>query len=90
MGKDARGAVVSVRLSEEEQARLRKIADARGTSISELIRSYVAAEVRPVPRGETVASVPTGHLGTAIVTWHTTARDEADGATLTVYNADKA
>ena len=42
MAKETRDAVVSVRLSAEEQERLRKLAEEEGApSVSELIRRYV-------------------------------------------------
>jgi hypothetical protein len=66
MPKDSRDAVVSVRISHEEQARLRAHAEARGMSVSELLRSAalalanpVVADARPPSLGET----STGHGG---------------------------
>lgn len=51
-----RGAVVSVRLSDQEQDRLRAIADESGTSVSEVIRDFVNREMRdPLPRGVSVS-----------------------------------
>ena len=49
MGKESRDAVVSVRISEEDQARLRELAAARGTSVSDLVRTVVLREVGEVP-----------------------------------------
>jgi hypothetical protein len=45
MAKESRDAVISVRISEEDQARLRALAAARGTSVSELVRSIVLREI---------------------------------------------
>jgi hypothetical protein len=45
MAKEARDAVISVRISEEDQARLRALAAARGTSVSELVRGIVLREI---------------------------------------------
>jgi hypothetical protein len=50
MSKQPREAVVSVRISEEDQARLRQLAAARGTSVSELVRSFVVREVNEPAR----------------------------------------
>jgi hypothetical protein len=58
MSKDPRGAVVSVRLPEDQQTYLEQLAEARGTSVSDLIRSYVANEMQPPPSGETVSTAP--------------------------------
>lgn len=54
MPKDPRDAVISVRISEEDQNRLREVAAERGTSVSALVRSVVLREV-----AETPASAPT-------------------------------
>ena len=54
MTKDAKAAVVSVRLSPEEQRRLRRIAETRGTTVSDLVRS---AALREVGKGQPAESV---------------------------------
>jgi uncharacterized protein DUF6290 len=54
-----RGAVVSVRITDDEQARLRDVAKARGTSVSELVRSVVEREMSPqLPVGAAVSVAP--------------------------------
>ncbi|MGV2387215.1 MAG UNVERIFIED_CONTAM: ribbon-helix-helix protein, CopG family [Thermobifida fusca] len=94
MAKESRGAVVSVRLSEQEQAQLRLVADARGTSVSEVIRSYVAQEANRLPSGDTsstavrdpavyVASGVTG-AGDRGVRWMTGVESTSIGSTLVV------
>jgi Family of unknown function (DUF6290) len=50
MAREQRGAVVSIRITDDEQARLRKMAHARGTSVSELMRSAAMREVEPPAR----------------------------------------
>ena len=57
MPKESRDAVISVRISEEDQARLRALAAARGTSVSELVRSIVLREISdPAPPATTYTS----------------------------------
>lgn len=65
VGREARGAVVSVRVSEEEQTRLRKVADSRGTSVSEFVRSVVVREV--TPREDQPAVITTNTISKATV-----------------------
>jgi hypothetical protein len=102
MGKEARGAVVSVRLSDDQQARLRKIAEARGTSVSELIRTFVADETTPPVHGKTVAPAPTTAAvvvdrhanspgtSTGYIRWTTSASvSESSGAALTLRANDE-
>jgi Ribbon-helix-helix protein, copG family len=99
MAKESRDAVISVRISEEDQARLRALAAARGTSVSELVRSIVLREVstpEPVttthpatdrggPRGTTTAAAraPSADQG---VFWSEQDRGRATvaGATITL------
>jgi len=58
MAKETRGAIVSVRLSDEEQDRLRAIAEETGTTVSEVIRTLVKRETRdPLPSGVTQAPI---------------------------------
>lgn len=45
MAREPKGAVVSLRMSEEEQAQLRQMADERGSSVSDLIRTFVSREM---------------------------------------------
>ena len=47
MSKATKGAILSLRLSEGEQMALRGLAESRGTSVSDVIRSIVAREVAP-------------------------------------------
>jgi uncharacterized protein (DUF1778 family) len=55
MAKESRDAVISVRISEEDQQRLRALATARGTSVSELVRGIVLREIsEPVTAARTV------------------------------------
>lgn len=57
MAKESRDAVISVRISEEDQARLRALAAARGTSVSDLVRSVVLREIsEPAAAARTVTS----------------------------------
>lgn len=49
MARESRDAVISVRISEDDQARLREVASERGTSVSELVRSVVLREVTEQP-----------------------------------------
>ncbi len=57
MTKEVRDAVVSLRISAEEQAQLRELAEARGSSVSDLIRTVVMREV--APRTAATPSSPT-------------------------------
>jgi hypothetical protein len=50
MARRQRGTVVSIRITEEEQGRLRELAHARGTSVSELMRSAAMREAEPPAR----------------------------------------
>lgn len=57
MAKESRDAVISVRISEEDQQRLRELAAARGTSVSELVRGIVLREISDPPAaGPTVTA----------------------------------
>jgi len=97
MPKESRDAVISVRISEEDQARLRALAAARGTSVSELVRgivlreigdpspaatSYPASECR-APRGTNTGATraPSADQG---VFWSDQDRATVSGATITV------
>ncbi|GAB2457420.1 ribbon-helix-helix domain-containing protein [Xylanimonas ulmi] len=57
MGTATRGSVLSLRLSDREREALRVAAEARGTGVSELVRSMVAKELSPSPspRGATTS-----------------------------------
>ncbi len=58
-----RDTVVSVRVSTEEQTRLRKFAASRGVSISDYVRSIIAREVSPARGQNTITT--TGALSRA-------------------------
>jgi hypothetical protein len=61
MAKEPRGAIVSVRISQDEQVRLRRLADERGVSVSELLRTAALAEIRgPQPSGAAVTAPTVG------------------------------
>ncbi|MGV9535028.1 DUF6290 family protein [Streptosporangium sandarakinum] len=55
MAKDSKAAVVSVRLSEEEQQRLRRVAETRGTTVSNLVRSAALREAGEVQEAQAVS-----------------------------------
>jgi uncharacterized protein (DUF1778 family) len=99
VARDTRGAVVSVRLSDEQQDQLRRLAEARGKSVSDLIRTFVAEEMKPVARGTTVSAAGNGtgvmvasldsdavaSAGTGFVRWdYDPEQGDAVGTTLTV------
>lgn len=46
MPKEIRGSIVSVRLSADEQERLREKAESRGVTVSELLRKTALSEIR--------------------------------------------
>jgi len=97
MAKESRDAVISVRISEEDQARLRALAAARGTSVSELVRGIVLREISDpaaaattytstecrAPRGTTSGATraPSADQG---VFWSDQDRATVAGATITV------
>jgi hypothetical protein len=86
MAKATRGAVVSVRMSDDEHARLRAIAEARGETLSELVRSVVVREmIRPAPSASvtmTPLSQPAA-LGEGVV-WNVDSQEPAPTGTLIV------
>lgn len=49
MPGDSRDTVISVRITEEAQLRLKEVAAERGTSVSALVRSVVLREVQEAP-----------------------------------------
>ena len=95
MAKEARDAVISVRISEEDQARLRALAAARGTSVSELVRSVVLREIHGpatttftsdqcgAPKGTTTAAkaLPSADQG---VFWSDQGAATVAGSTITL------
>jgi hypothetical protein len=85
MDRDGRRAVVSVRISEADQQRLRRIADARGTSVSDLVRSAALREADSGPQIVTITTAPTSQpceIGKRL-TWNATAGAQIDGNTFT-------
>lgn len=59
MARESRDAVVSLRISDDDHVRLRQVAAARGTSVSELLRSVIHREVQEVPAtAATVTGTP--------------------------------
>lgn len=98
MAKEPRDAVVSVRISEEDQARLRQLATERGTSVSELVRSVVIREVTEAvapPRAAGVTSGPAPRIGTTTAAqqghtmdnglfWEVDSPSAVSGATVTL------
>ncbi len=61
MPKEPRGAVISIRLSENEQAHLRSLAADQGKSVSEVVREFVTSSIGPeLPQGITASSAQTG------------------------------
>jgi hypothetical protein len=85
MTKESKGAVVSIRLTEDEQAHLRAIAVAQGTSVSEVIRRLVAASIGPgLPLGTSAPSARTGGGGIDEGVFWSADAGTASGSTLTV------
>ncbi len=67
MNAAARGAVLSLRLSESEQKTLRAAADARGTSVSDMVRALVAKELAPTARSARLAVTASGQPASSAV-----------------------
>lgn len=89
MPKETRDAVISVRLSADEQDRLKALAESQGGSVSDLIRGYVRRETGPrLPRGETSAAAS---AGSPLVRprWSAPTGSVVDGFTLTVPVTDR-
>jgi len=86
MAKEPRDAVVSLRISDEEHSRLRQAAEARGVSVSALVRTIVVREVTGGPRAvetETIASPGHSQAGQGIFWDVQNGMSVADG-TLTI------
>ena len=77
MSQKPRESIVSVRISQEAQDRLRALAAERGTSVSELIRSVVAREVSEPVQAPVTAGATSG---VAVPTGTTTAAGQAPAA----------
>lgn len=70
--------IVSIRLTDEEQSRLRRIADAAGATVSDLVRGYVRETMAPpLPLGLS-AGTSTTHV------WVTPEFRQAIGMSATV------
>jgi hypothetical protein len=83
VAKEARGAVVSVRISDDEQARLRARAEERGLSVSELIRNAALAQVTIEDASPAVGTTQSGgEVGKGIF-WDAPEGAEVSGSTLT-------
>jgi hypothetical protein len=96
MAKESRDAVISVRISEEDQTKLRALAAARGTSVSELVRGIVLREVNDPPaatttftstechgpRGSTTAAARAQPAGQGVF-WSDQGQATVSGATIT-------
>jgi hypothetical protein len=85
MTREPRGAVISIRISEDEQARLRERAQERGMSVSELLRSAALAEsnVEPETASPTTQTRPAAFVENGFE-WCVPEGGRADGATLTL------
>jgi len=86
--KESRDAVVSVRISREEQERLKEIAGAQGRSIADLIRGYVARETAEDPPQSTTMNPAPGTgimppVGEGIF-WNASPDAVVSGATITI------
>jgi hypothetical protein len=83
--KDSRGLVVSVRISEEEQDKLRAIAKERGTTVSALVRAAALGELSESPRAVTETIGPPRNLDLEHgVAWSGPSGSQIAGNTLTI------
>jgi hypothetical protein len=83
--KDSRGLVVSVRISEEEQEKLRAIAKERGTTVSALVRAAALGEVSESPRVVTETIGPPRNVELEHgVAWSGPSGSRTAGNTLTI------
>jgi Mobilization protein NikA len=86
MAREPRDAVVSLRISDDEHSRLRQAAEARGVSVSALVRAIVTREVSGGPRAvetETIGSPSQGQAGHGIF-WDVQSGMTVAGGTLTI------
>jgi hypothetical protein len=86
MAREPRDAVVSLRISDEEQSRLRQAAEARGVSVSALVRAIVIREVSGGPQAvetKTIGSPGQGRADQGIF-WDVQDGMTVAGGTLTV------
>jgi hypothetical protein len=87
--KQPRHAIVSIRLSGTERERLRRIAEARGSTISDVVRGYVEQEMAgPLPCGVSVGAKIVNPMGFPGIVWRTSG--DTHGATLTICSSDSA
>jgi len=91
MAKEPRGAILSVRVSDDEQVLLRKMAEDRGTSVSDLVRSFVAREVGVIT-SETITT-STSWTGSAAdpqaqPIWFAGEQAVVDGSTVTIMTSE--
>ena len=84
MGKEPRGAVVSVRISDDEQVRLRERADALGMTVSELIRSAALGEIRMEDTATQVVTKTVPAAQTDGVVWKAPEGAQVAGSTITL------
>jgi uncharacterized protein (DUF1778 family) len=85
MDRDGRRLVVSVRISDVDQQRLRRMADARGTTISDLVRSAALREAGGDQQVVTVTTAPasqTCEIGKGL-TWNAAPGAQVNGNTFT-------
>ncbi len=85
MDRDGRRSVVSVRISDADQQRLRRMADARGTTVSDLVRSAALSEAGGDRQVVTITTAPAGlmhEIGKG-VTWDATPGAQVNGNTFT-------
>ena len=83
MARESRGAVVSVRISDDEQSRLRHRADALGITVSELIRSAALAEIRIEDDATQVSTKTLPAAQVDGVVWNAPQGAQVAGSTLT-------
>lgn len=86
LAREGRGAVVSVRITEGEQQRLRRVAEDRQTSVSELVRRAALREVVGQPKVVTTTSATetqTAQVGRGMF-WDAPAGAKVSGNTITI------
>lgn len=85
MGRDGRGAVVSVRITDADQQKLRRLAQERGTSVSEIVRSAAMREAGGESSVATVTLAPTSRapeIGRGLI-WEPVPGAHVDRTTIT-------
>jgi hypothetical protein len=83
---EPRDAVVSLRISEEEHGQLRQAAEARGVTVSALVRTIVLREVASNPRAAETKTTALGAHAEAGhgIFWDAVSSANIAGGTLTV------